>query len=110
MRNGPMNKMLVAVFDSETAASEGLGGLKELHKNGDITLFATTVLTKDKAGNVIVKQAVDRGPAGTALGFLTGALIGVLGGPVGLPIGAAIGGRTGLVFDLDKSGIRLTCV
>ena len=29
-----MNKMLVAVFDSETAAFEGLNALKDLHRNG----------------------------------------------------------------------------
>jgi uncharacterized membrane protein len=105
-----MNKMLVAVFDSETAASEGLGGLRELHKDGDITLYATTVLTKDKAGKVTIKQAADQGPAGTAVGFLTGGLIGLIGGPVGLPIGAAIGGLTGLLFDVDRSGISVTFV
>jgi len=105
-----MNKMLVAVFDTETAASEGLSGLKELHKDGDITLYATTVLTKDKAGNVAVKQAADPGPAGTAVGFLTGGVIGLLGGPAGLAVGAAIGGLTGLLFDLDKSGISVTFV
>jgi len=105
-----MNKMLVAVFDTETAASEGLSGLKELHKDGDITLYATTVLTKDQAGKVAVKQAADEGPAGTALGFLTGSLIGLLAGPAGLSVGAAIGGLTGLLFDLDKSGISVTFV
>ncbi len=105
-----MNKMLVAVFDSETAASEGLSALKELHKDGDITLYATTVLTKDAGGNVAVKQAAAEGPAGTAVGLFTGGLIGLLGGPAGLPIGAAIGGLTGLLFDLDKSGISVKFV
>ncbi|KAB2875857.1 MAG: DUF1269 domain-containing protein [Bauldia sp.] len=37
-------------------------------------------------------------------------LIGLLGRPVGLPIGAAIGGLTGLLFDLDRSGISVTFV
>jgi uncharacterized membrane protein len=59
---------------------------------------------------VSVKQAADRGPAGTAIGFLTGGLIGLLGGPAGLPVGAAIGGLSGLLFDLDKSGTSVTFV
>ena len=103
-----MNKMLVAVFDTEAAAFEGLTALKDLHNDGDITLYATTVLVKDKAGKIGIRQAVDEGAAGTAAGLLTGGLIGLLGGPVGLPIGAAIGGLTGLLFDLDKSGIGAT--
>jgi len=105
-----MNKMLVAVFDTEATAFEGVSALRDLHKEGDITLYATTVLLKDNAGKITVKQAADQGAAGTAVGLLTGGLIGLLAGPVGLPVGAAIGGLTGLLFDLDKSGISVTFV
>ena len=79
-------------------------------RTSEITLYATTVLLKDQAGNISVKRVDEQGPAGTAVGFLTGGLIGLLGGPVGLPIGAAIGGLTGLLFDLDRSGISVTFV
>jgi uncharacterized membrane protein len=103
-----MNKMLVAVFDTEGTAFEGLTALRDLHNAGDIMLYATTVLVKDNAGKISVRQAVEQGAAGTAVGLLTGSLIGLLGGPAGLPIGAAIGGLTGLLFDLDKSGIDAT--
>jgi len=105
-----MNKMLVAVFDTEATAFEGVSALRDLHKEGDITLYATTVLLKDNAGKITVKQAADQGAAGTAVGLLTGGLIGLLAGPVGLPVGAAIGGLTGLLFDLDRSGISVTIV
>lgn len=103
-----MNKMLVAVFDTETAAFEGLKDLKDLHRYGDITLYASAVIVKDKAGKISVRQAVDDGPVGTALGLLTGGLIGVLGGPAGMAIGATLGGFTGFLFDLDQSGIGAT--
>ena len=55
-----MNKMLVAVFDTEPAAYEGLNALKELHADGDITLYATAVLVKDSSGAVSVKQTADQ--------------------------------------------------
>jgi uncharacterized membrane protein len=103
-----MNKMLVAVFDAEAAAFEGLNALKALHRDGDITLYASAVIVKDKTGGITIKQAVDEGPAGTAVGLLTGSLIGLLGGPVGLAIGATLGGFTGFLFDLDQSGIGAT--
>jgi uncharacterized membrane protein len=105
-----MNKMLVAVFNSETVAFEGLRALKDLHKEGDITLYATAVLSKDAAGRVSTNQAADEGPIGTALGMLTGSMMGLLGGPVGLAVGASMGGLTGLLFDLDKSGIDIQFV
>jgi uncharacterized membrane protein len=103
-----MNKMLVAVFDTEAAAFQGLSALKDLHRDGDITLYASAVIVKDKSGQISIKQAADEGPVGTAVGLLTGGLIGILGGPAGLAIGATIGGFTGFLFDLDESGIGAT--
>jgi uncharacterized membrane protein len=100
-----MNKMLVAVFDAETAAYEGLSALKDLDRTTDITLYATAVLAKDAAGKVSVKQAVGAGPVGTALGALTGGLIGLVGGPVGVAAGASFGATAGMVVDLGESGI-----
>ena len=59
-----MNKMLVAVFDTEAAAFEGLSALRDLHKDGEITLYATTVLTKDQAGKIAVKRRRRAGTGG----------------------------------------------
>jgi uncharacterized membrane protein len=103
-----MNKMLVAVFDTEPAAFEGLRALRDLHREGDITLYASAAVVKDNTGNIHVKQEADEGPVGTAVGLLTGSLIGILGGPAGLAVGASLGGLTGFLFDLDQSGIGAT--
>lgn len=103
-----MNKMLVAVFDTEPAAFEGLSALRDLHRDGDITLYASAVIVKDKTGKMNVKQEADDGPVGTAVGLLTGSLIGILGGLAGLAVGASLGGLTGFLLDLDQSGIGAT--
>jgi uncharacterized membrane protein len=105
-----MNKMLVVVFDNESKASEGLNALRELDRNGDITLYATAVVSKDAYGKLTIKQAADKGPIGTATGFLTGSLIGLLGGPVGLAIGAGVGMVTGLAFDVSEDDTNVTFV
>ena len=105
-----MNKILVAVFDTEAAAFEGQSALKELHEAGDITLYATTVIVKDAAGTVNVKQAADEGPIGTGLGLLTGSMIGLLAGPVGVAVGASVGALTGMMVDLGESGIGMDFV
>jgi hypothetical protein len=47
-----MDKMLVAVFDSDTAAFDGLSALRELHRDGDITLYGWAVIVKDKTGKI----------------------------------------------------------
>ena len=41
-----MNKLLVAIFDTETAADAGLNALRALHAAGDVTLYATGVLVR----------------------------------------------------------------
>jgi len=90
-----MNKMLVAVFDTEPAAYEGLNALKELHEDGDITLYATAILVKDSTGAVSVKQSADQGPLGTAVGMLSGSVTGLLAGEAGAAAGLALGGLAG---------------
>lgn len=105
-----MNKMLVAVFDNENKAFEGLSALKDLHKKGDITLYATAVISKDENGALRLNDAADQGPIGTTTGLLTGSLIGLLGGPVGLAIGAATGTVAGLIFDVSADDINTTFV
>ncbi len=102
-----MNKLLVAVFDNETAADAGLNALRALHAAGDITLYATGVLARDAKGAVSVKKSMDTGPAGTVTGLAVGSLIGLLGGPVGVAIGAVTGTVAGAVRDFWVAGVGL---
>ena len=105
-----MNRMLVAVFDNEPKAFEGLSALKALHDGGDITLYGTAVLVKDSSGKVSTKRATDPGPVGTAVGMFAGSMVGLLAGPVGLAVGASFGGLAGLLFDLEKTGTNIQFV
>ena len=102
-----MNKLLVAIFDNETAADAGLNALRTLHSAGDITLYATGVIARDAKGVVSVKKSMDSGPTGTVTGLAVGSLIGLLGGPVGLAIGAVAGTAAGAVRDFWVAGVGL---
>lgn len=102
-----MNKMLITRFDSEALAYKGLDALRELHKKGDVTLYAAAVIAKDLDGKVEVKREKDNGPVGTAVGMLTGAMVGLLGGPAAAAAGASAGGLTGLAFDAGEAGVNL---
>jgi uncharacterized membrane protein len=101
------NKILVSVFDSERTAFEGLTALKDLHRDGDITVYASTVIAKDASGTVQVRQAADKGPIGTLVGAVTGGLVGLLGGPAGVAVGAYVGGFGGLMYDLFNAGVSI---
>ena len=100
-----MNKILISTFGTEQSAFEGLAALKDLHADGDITLYASSVIAKDPQGTVSVRQAADSGPVGTLVGMVTGGLIGLLGGPAGVAVGAYVGGFGGLMYDLINAGL-----
>jgi len=102
--------MLIAVFETEAKAYEGLSALKGLHKDGDITLYATAVVNKDQDGQIRIKDSADQGPIGTGVGLLTGSLIGLLAGPLGLAIGAATGAMAGMVYDVSDRDINETFI
>ena len=93
-----MNKMLVAVFDTESAAYEGLRALEDLHVTGDITVYGTAVIAKDSAGKVEMKQEADTGVPATAVGLLAGSLLGLLAGPVAAAAGATAAAASGVAL------------
>lgn len=100
-----MNKTLVAIFDHEDAAFNGLTALKDLHRNGDITLYDSAVITKNTLGETRIVKAPDDTPTGTFLGMFLGALVGALGGPIGMAVGAATGTLVGVTSDAFRDSV-----
>ena len=48
-----MNKMLVGVFRTRRVRLfQGLSAKKDLHRHGDITLYSSAVIAKDKNGKI----------------------------------------------------------
>ncbi|MFM9925219.1 DUF1269 domain-containing protein [Variovorax sp. H27-G14] len=100
-----MNKLLVVVFGTEADAEAGTRVLRNLDSEGDITLYALGVISKDAKGLVSVKKAVDSFGVGAGMGLAVGALIGLLAGPVGVVAGAAAGTLLGTVRDYWVAGV-----
>ncbi|MGO9361143.1 MAG: DUF1269 domain-containing protein [Xanthobacteraceae bacterium] len=99
-----MSKFVVATFGGEAKAYEGTRALKELHAEGDLTLYGMAVITKDAGGKLSVKEGPDA-LAGTAVGSLVGALVGVFGGPAGVIVGLTAGMLLGGISDLLNVGV-----
>jgi len=99
-----MSKFVVTTFSTEAKAYEGTRALRELHAEGELTLYGLAVITKDAGGKIAVKDAPDD-LAGTAVGTLVGALVGVLGGPAGVVVGMTAGMMLGTISDLLNIGV-----
>jgi uncharacterized membrane protein len=91
-------------------AFEGLTALKDLHRDGDVTVYASAVIAKSPSGTVSVRQTADNGPIGTLVGIVTGGFVGLLGGPAGVAVGAYLGGFGGLMYDMFKAGVSMDFV
>ncbi|MES2883739.1 MAG: DUF1269 domain-containing protein [Pseudomonadota bacterium] len=105
-----MNRMLIVVFDTESAAEQAVRALRELHSAGSITLYAMGVIASDAEGRVSLKAESDQDPIGTGVGLAVGSVIGMLGGPVGVVAGAVIGSLAGAVRDYWVAGVGLDFV
>lgn len=99
-----MDRVVAVVFNDEKQAYEGLRALRDLHRDGSITLYSDAVVAKDASGKLQVREP-DESPAGALFGLLTGSLVGLLGGPIGLAVGASTGTMIGAAFDLTRAGI-----
>jgi uncharacterized membrane protein len=99
-----MSKFVVATFSTEAKAYEGTRALKDLHAEGELTLYGLAVIAKDAAGKLSIKEEPDDLP-GTAVGSLVGALVGVLGGPAGVLVGMTAGMMFGSISDLLNIGV-----
>lgn len=100
-----MNRFIVSIFDNEEKAFKGQSALKELHLNGDISLYASAVISKNDDGQAEMKSLSEKGPLSTRVGLISGAFIGLLGGPIGMALGASIGALGGLLIDSSQESI-----
>jgi len=99
-----MSKFVAITFGNEADAYQGTRALKELHEQGDLTLYGSAVVTKDADGKASVEEAPDP-LAGTAIGSLAGVLVGILGGPAGAIVGLTAGMVLGGISDMLNIGV-----
>lgn len=96
-----MSTFVVSIFSNEAKAYEAVRAFNELHMEGTVSVYETTVVQRRPDGRLETKQPGDGGLAATGIGTLMGALLGLFGGPVGVAVGAtagtAVGATTALV-------------
>ena len=100
-----MNKVIYVGFDTEAKAYEGARALRDMHREGSLTLYNDAVVVKEDNGKVVVRAQPEGEPIATVGGMLTGGLIGLIGGPIGVAMGMGTGTLMGAAFDLTREGI-----
>ncbi len=97
-------QLLIAAFNTPTAAEEVLDQLKTAKKEKLIGIQAARVLVKDEKGKVHTKDVGLTTGKGAVAGGVVGAVVGVLTGGVGLALGAAGALVGGLIGKSKKEG------
>jgi len=101
-----MEKLIVIVFEEQDKAQAGLRALRELDRDGAVSLFEVQVLAKEPNGSVRVIQNPESLDF-PVIGVITavGMLVGILGGPAGALGGAAAGALIGSIVKLEHAGV-----
>ena len=92
--------MLVAVFDTEARAGDGLSALEALAEADTIRLNAAAIVSKTHGGAIAVSRVQRPAPEATLGAGAIGTLVGMLTGVVGLAIGTAAGLAVGAAADM----------
>lgn len=101
-----MEKMVVVVFNNQPKALEGWQTLRELDKEGEISLYEVRIVAKEPSGHVRVIDNADVLAFPMIAGStVVGTLVGLLGGPLGAFIGASGGALIGAIGDAEEVGV-----
>lgn len=98
-----MDNIIVATFDNEKTAIEGVHKLNELDHQGDIFTYNNVLIRRNQDGTFdYLKDTRDLTGWNAMGGMLLGTVIGVIGGPVGALAGLFAGLTVGGFADLAK--------
>jgi len=101
-----VEKLIVIVFDDRTKANAGCEILRQLERDGEISVYEAQMIAKEPSGSI---QYIDNSDtlAFPVIGGTTavGALVGLLGGPLGALLGGMAGGLIGSIGDLVHAGV-----
>lgn len=100
-----MEKMVVVIFDDISQAKDGMLAIRELDREGAISVHDASLVKKKSDGTAELLKTEEAPPAGMVGGTAVGILVGLLGGPVGVFVGASSGVLLGGFYDLYRSGV-----
>jgi uncharacterized membrane protein len=101
-----LETLIVILFDEQSKAREGFKALRELDRDGEISLFEVALAVKAPNGRVrVIENPDDVNFPAVGVSSLTGSVLGALGGPIGILAGAAAGALIGFIINLERVGV-----
>jgi uncharacterized membrane protein len=99
-----MEKIIQALFDTESEAFKAMQAIQQLDASQEISLGESYILSKDENGNTAIRSAKDEAEGYNAIGGgIIGGLIGLLAGPLGFLVGIGAGMVAGSVGDTVRA-------
>ena len=101
-----MEKLIVIVFDEQSKAHAGLEALRELDRDGELSLFEVQSVVREPNGEIrVIENPEDLDFPVIGFSTLVGTFVGVLAGPLGLVGGAAAGALIGCIVTLTRADV-----
>jgi uncharacterized membrane protein len=101
-----MEKLIVIVFENQTKAFAGFEALRQLDRDGEISVYEAQMIAKEPSGGIQYIDNTDK-LAFPVIGGTSavGVIVGLLGGPLGALLGGMAGGLIASIVDLEHSGV-----
>jgi len=101
-----VEKLIVIVFDEQSRAHAGFEALRELDRDGEISLFEVQSVVREPNGQIrVIENPEDLDFPVIGFSTLVGTFVGVLAGPLGLLGGAAAGALIGCIVSLARADV-----
>jgi len=101
-----VEKLIAIIFDDQPKAFAGFEALRQLDRDGEVSVFEAQMIQKEAAGTIRYIDNTNRVAFPAIAGSTAvGMFIGLLGGPVGVLLGGMTAGLIGSIAELEHSGV-----
>jgi uncharacterized membrane protein len=101
-----MEKLIVVIFDDEMKANAGLDALRQLDRDGEISVYEARMIAKEPSGSIRFIDTTDELAFPVIAGATAlGAFVGLLSGPFGVVSGGMTGGLISSIVHTVHLGV-----
>ncbi len=101
-----MEKLIAVIFDEETKANAGFEALRQLDRDGEISVYEARMIAKQPSGSIRFIDTTDELAFPVVTGAtVVGAFVGLLSGPLGVVSGGMVGALISSIVHTAHLGV-----